>query len=90
MEKRDLFKLTDEELLVERKKLMKSKLLYAICIGFLAGILIFGFVAWSLNPEKKLSFLIPMFIPIFFIYKLLKTPNKNKDLEDVFRERGLN
>jgi hypothetical protein len=90
MEKKDLYKLTDEELLVERKKLMKSKLWYAIWIGFLAGILIFGVVAWSLNPEKKLGFLIPMFFPAFFIYKLLKTPNKNKDLEDVLKERGLN
>ncbi len=90
MEKKDLYQLTDEELLVERKKLMKSKLLYAIWIGFLAGILIFGVVAWSLNPEKNLGFLIPMFIPVFFIYKLLKAPNKNKDLEDVLKERGLN
>ncbi len=90
MEKEDLHKLTNEELLVERKKLMKSKLLHAIWIGFLAGILIFGVVAWSLNPEKKLGFLIPMFIPVFFIYKLLKAPNKNQDLEDVLKERGLN
>jgi hypothetical protein len=89
MEKNELNKLTDEELLVEKKKMMKSKLLHAIWIGFLAGILIFGFVAWFLNPEKKLGFLIPMFFPAYFIYKLLKTPNKNKDLEEVLKERKL-
>jgi hypothetical protein len=90
MEKKDLYKLTDEELLVEKKKLMKSKLWFAIWIGFLAGILIFGVVSWSLSSEKRLGFLIPMLIPIFFIYRLVKTPNKNKDLEDVLKERGLN
>lgn len=90
MEKIDLYKLTDEELLVEKKKLMKSKLLHAASIGFLAGILIFGFVFWSLFSEKRLGFFIPMLIPLVFIYKLLKTPNKNKDLENVLKERKLN
>ena len=90
MEKKDLYKLTDQELLVEKKKLMKSKLFYATAIGFLAGILIFGFVAWSLSPEKRFGFLIPMLIPIIFIYRMLKAPNKNKDLEDVLKERKLN
>ncbi|AEE50126.1 hypothetical protein [Haliscomenobacter hydrossis] len=89
MEKEDLYKLTDEELSVEKKKLVKSKLLYAISIGFLAGILIFGVVSWSLSSEKKFGFLIPMLIPVVFIYRLLKTPNKNKDLEDVLKEREL-
>ena len=90
MEKKDLYKLTDEELLVEKKKMMKSKLLHATSIGFLAGILIFGVVSWSLSSKKHVGFLIPMLIPVAFMYKLLKTPNKNKDLEDVLKERGLN
>jgi len=90
MEKKDFYKLTDEELLAEKKKMMKSKLLHAIWIGFLAGILIFGVVSWILSSEKKLGFLIPMSIPIVFIYRLLTNPNKNKDLEDVLKERQLN
>ena len=90
MEKKDFHKLTDEELLVEKKKLRNSKLWYATWIGFLAGILIFGVFSWSLSSEKHLGFLIPMLIPVVFIYKLLKTPNKNKDLEDVLKERKLN
>jgi hypothetical protein len=90
MNQKNLSKLTDEELLVEKKKMMKSKIFYAIAIGFLAGILIFGVVAWSLNPEKKLGFLIPMMIPSYFIYRMLKTPNQNKDLENVLKERKLN
>ena len=90
MEKKDLYKLTDEELLVEKKKLMKSKLFYAISIGFLAGILIFGVVSWSISSEKHFGFLIPMLIPAAFIYRLLKTPNKTKNLEEVLKERKLN
>jgi hypothetical protein len=69
---------------------MKSKLWFATYIGFLAGILIFGVVSWILSSEKHLGFLIPMLIPIVFIYRMLKTPNKNKDLEDVLKERKLN
>jgi uncharacterized membrane protein len=90
VEKKDTHRLTDEELSVKKKKLMKSKIFHAIAIGFLAGILIFGVVAWSLNPDKQLVFLIPMLIPVVFIYKALKSPNQNKDLEDVSKERNLN
>lgn len=90
MEKKAFYNLTDEELLIEKKKLRKSKIFHASAIGFLAGILIFGVVAWSLNPERKLGFLIPMLIPVVFIYRMLKTPNQNKDLEDVLKERKLN
>jgi hypothetical protein len=90
MEGKDLYNLTDEELLVEKKKLQKSKVFHAVAIGFLAGILIFGFVSWSLSSEKRLGFLIPMSIPIVFIYRMLKNTNKNKELEDILKERGLN
>lgn len=90
MDKTDLYKLTDEELLVEKKKLKKSKLFYATAIGFFAGILIFGFVSWIMFSEKRFGFLIPMLIPAVFIYRLLKAPNKNKDLEEVLKERRLN
>ncbi|HLP96603.1 MAG TPA: hypothetical protein VK168_21320 [Saprospiraceae bacterium] len=88
MGKEDFYKLTDEELLAEKKKLVKSKLWYATSIGFLAGILIFGVVSWILNPHINLGF-ISMLIPVVFIYRILKAPNKNKDLEEVLQERGL-
>lgn len=90
MGKNDLYKLTDAELLVEKKKMKQSKLFHALAIGFLAGILIFGMVSWFLSSEKHLGFLIPMWIPVVFIYRMLKAPNKNKDLEDVLKERKLN
>ncbi|MDX2284467.1 MAG: hypothetical protein NW241_09905 [Bacteroidia bacterium] len=90
MEKKDLYALTDEALLVKKKELRRSKIFYAAAIGFLAGILIFGVVGWILSPVKQLGFLIPMAIPVVFIYRLLKSPNTNQDLEEVLRERNLN
>jgi len=90
MEKKDFSEMTDEELLVEKKKLKDSKILHASLIGFMAGILIFGTVSWILSPEKRVGFFIPMLIPVFFIYKMMKNPKTNEDLEDVLKERRLN
>ncbi len=90
MEKKDLSKLTDEELLVKKKELKNSKLFYATLIGILAGIAIFGVVSWSLSSQKQVGFLIPLLIPIFIIYRLVNNSEKNKDLEAVLKERGLN
>ena len=72
MEKKNFSEMTDEELLVEKKKLKDSKIIHASLIGFLAGILIFGTVSWILSPEKRVGFFIPMLIPLFFIYKMIK------------------
>lgn len=89
MNKQELYKLTDAELMVEKKKLRQSKLMWAAVIGFLAGILIFGVIGWMLSPERHVGFLIPMVIPVVFIYKLLTAPKKNQELEEVLKERGL-
>ncbi|MEM6720533.1 MAG: hypothetical protein AAF611_14495 [Bacteroidota bacterium] len=89
MEKKKLSELTNAELLVEKEKLKKSKITHAVLIGFLAGILIFGIVGWSLSSEKQVGFLIPMLILVLFIYKLFKNSDKNKDLEAILKERNL-
>lgn len=90
MKKEQLLAMTDDELLVEKQKLKKSKIIHATLIGFLAGIIIFGVVGWLSSEKNTLGFLIPMFFPIFFIYKLVKNSKKNKPLEDVLKERNLN
>lgn len=90
MEKRNFAELSDEELLVEKRKLKKSKITSAIFIGFLAGVLIFGVVSWILSSEKRVGFLIPMLIPVVFIYGMLKGSKNNKDLEEALKERNLN
>lgn len=89
MEEKDIYKMTDEELLVEKRKLKKSKMFHALVIGFLFGILVFGLVSWILASKRHFGFLIPMLIPVILIYKLLKSPNGNKELEDLLKERGL-
>lgn len=81
--------LTNDELLVEKKKLKKAKLMHAFTIGFLAGILIFGVVAWFLSPERKVGFLIPMIFPAVIMYKTFKKRNAKPDLEGVLKNRNL-
>ncbi|WP_439130214.1 hypothetical protein [Polaribacter sp.] len=90
MEKEDLLKLTDKELLEEKKKLKKSKIIHAVFIGFIAGVLIFGVVSWLLAPKKRIGFFIPMLIPIYFLYKLIKKPKTTNDLHEVLKKRNLN
>jgi hypothetical protein len=89
MNKKDIYTMTDEELAIEGQNLKKSKILHALAIGFLAGILVFGLIAWALSSEKNFGFLIPMLIPVFFIHRMLKKPNKNKELEELLKKRGL-
>ena len=89
MNNTDIYKMTDEELLAEKKNRKKSRILHALYIGFLAGILAFGLISWSLYSETHFGFLVPMLIPIIFIYKLLKKPNMSKDLEELLKKRGL-
>ncbi|WP_350286448.1 hypothetical protein [uncultured Croceitalea sp.] len=90
MKKEQLLAMTDDELLVEKLKLKKSKIFNATLIGFLAGIVIFGFAGWISSEKNALGFLIPMFFPIFFMYRLIKNSKKNKPLEDILKERNLN
>jgi hypothetical protein len=80
--------LSDAELLEEKKKWKRSRILHATLIGFMAGILIFGVVSWSLSPEKRIGFFIPMLIPVVFIYRMLKNRKSNSDLEEVLKKRG--
>lgn len=87
--KRTYQNLSDADLLLEKKKLKQSKLLYAGLIGFFFGILIFGVVGWIMSGNRKLGFLIPMIIPIVFIRKMSKPSKDNQALEDVLKERGL-
>jgi hypothetical protein len=91
MDKKVLSEFTNEELLIEKKKLKKRKITNALIIGFLAGIVGFGVVAWILGSKKNLiAFLLPMMFPIYFIYLIIKKSKKDKELEMVLKERNLN
>lgn len=89
MEKKHYTEMSDAELLVEKKKLKESKIFHAASVGFLAGILIFGLVAWILSPKMQIGFLIPMLFPIVIIYKLLKNSKSSTELEEVLKARKL-
>ena len=91
MEETELYKLTDEDLLAEKKKLKNRKIFSAFAIGFLAAIIGVAVVAWSLGSKKNLiAFLLPMLFPIYFIYKIIKNSKKDKKLETLLKERNLN
>ncbi|MDF4202578.1 hypothetical protein PXD56_06420 [Maribacter sp. SA7] len=79
--------LTDEELVLEKKKLKKSKIMNAFIIGFLASIVVIGIVSSII--EKNFGTLIPLLFPIYFIYRLVSNSNKNKELEMVLKERNI-
>lgn len=72
---RDHFsKMNEDELKQRESEQKRSRLMHAALIGFLAGILLFGLIAFILSPDKKFGFFIPMLIPLFFLYKLFKKP----------------
>ena len=54
MDKKTFSELTNEELIIEKKKLKKRKIINALIIGFLAGIVGVGIVAWILGSKKNL------------------------------------
>lgn len=89
MTREALRQLTDDELLEKGTALRKAKRLHALLIGFLGGILLFGFGGWLMSPERRVGFLIPMLFPILMIRHLVGKSKDNRDLEDVLRERGL-
>ncbi|ADV47559.1 hypothetical protein Celal_3321 [Cellulophaga algicola DSM 14237] len=80
--------LTDEELLVEKKKLKKSKIINAFVIGFLVSIVIAGIVSSIIG--KNYVVLIPLLFPIYFIYKIVSNSKKNNELEILLKKRNLN
>ena len=88
MEKKIRSELTDAELIVKKKKLQKSKIISAIAIGFLAGIVFVG-IAASITA-KNILVIIPLLFPLYFIYKLFTNPKKNNELEIILKERNLN
>jgi len=88
MEKRNISELTNEQLLIEKKKLKKSKMISSFMIGFLASIVVIGIVS-SINTKNYIV-IIPLLFPIYFIYKIIGNSKKNNELEIILKERNLN
>jgi uncharacterized membrane protein len=82
MEKKNLAELTDEELLLEAKKMKSTMILNALLIGVLIGIMVYSIT------KNGFGFL--ALILLFFAYKLINRSNYDKkELEKILVERGL-
>ncbi|WP_264535172.1 FUSC family protein [Flavobacterium sp. N1736] len=64
------------------KKMKSAAVINALLIGFLIGIVFYSFLKSALG--------LLTLIPLFFAYKLINNSKyKNKELEDLLKERGL-
>lgn len=81
MNKEQLARLTDDELLQAAKNNKPSPIIDAFFIGFLAGIIIYGAMA------NAWGFVV--IIPLFLIYLMLKKPKQYQALQQELKSRGL-
>lgn len=83
MTDKDLFTLTDQELVEEAKKMKSFSITNALFIGFLLGIIIYSLVK---NTWGMLTI-----IPLYFIHKMVNDPKnkRSKELEKLLKERNL-
>jgi hypothetical protein len=56
MKKKELSKMTNDELLLEKQKMKSSKIFNAVFIGFLGGILAVGVFSLIVSSKKTLRF----------------------------------
>ena len=84
MTKKELLELTDQELLIEAKKMKSASMTSALLIGFMFGVLVWGVA------KNNIGLL--TLIPLFFAYKFFNNP-KNKEnnsaLVKLLKERNL-
>lgn len=82
MKGRKLSELTDQELLLEAKKMKSTAITNAVLIGFLIGIVIYSIAKSSLGFFTL--------IPLFFAFKLINNSKySKKELENLLSERNL-
>lgn len=82
MNEEALANLTDEELLIEAKKMKSNPIINAVFIGLMIGIIIYSI--------KKNGFGLLALILLFIVYKLINNSKKDKALEKLLNERNLN
>ena len=81
MKQKALSELTDQELLDEARKTKSSSRTHAFLIGFMVAVVAYSIVknTWGLFT----------LIPLFFIYKLTSSSNRDKELKTLLKERNL-
>ena len=81
MTEMNLDELTDEELLIEAKKMKLTNVVNALLIGFLVGVLLFSIFKNSIGLFSL--------IPLYFVYKLVNRKNNHDELKRLLKERGI-
>ena len=82
MDQKKLSELTDEELLIEAKKMKSNAITNGVLVGFFVGIIVYSIV----NSSVGLFTLIPLFLA----YKLINNSKYNQqELKDLLKERNL-
>lgn len=81
MKQQELATLTNEQLLLEAKKMKSTPIYDAVFIGFLIGIAVFSSV--------KNGFGLLSFLPVVYLPVAAKNRAKKKEIEKLLKERGL-
>tara|TARA_R110000787_G_scaffold48953_12_gene117560 strand:+ start:45 stop:293 length:249 start_codon:yes stop_codon:yes gene_type:complete len=81
MEKKEFAELTDEELLIEKKKIQYNKIVNASFIGFCIGVAIYSAV--------KKGFVFFTFFPLILTYPFIKNEKKRRELKNELKARNL-
>ena len=81
MNELELSNLSDDELRARAKAMKRSEIAHALLIGAMVGIILYSVAknTWGLVT----------LIPLFFIFKVLHKPERNRALKKVLAERGL-
>ena len=81
MSQKELSKLTNEDLLLEGKKIKSGNIMNAVLFGVMIGVATWSTVKYGLG--------IITFFPLLFIQMLLKNNARRKAFENELKERNL-
>ncbi len=81
MNQKELAQLSDDELRELAKQMKSSSIGYALMIGFMLGIIIFSFAHNTIG--------LVTLIPLYFVFRMLHKPERNRALKQVLADRGL-
>ncbi len=81
MNQNEISKLSDQELLEEKKKIKSKKIVNALLIGFFVGVMVYA--------AAKSGFGFFTFAPLIFVYFIVKNGKHVKAMEDEIKARKL-
>ena len=82
MSQKDLSELSDQELLVEAKKVKSTAIMNAVLIGVVIGIVLYSIF--------KNGFGVFILFPLYFVHRMVNNSKyDDKDLEVLLKERNL-